>query len=227
MARIFGRFPRVVGSSLDFSPLDTYNTYIVMHIMRINEGNPMARLNITIPDALYARLEQLRDRINLSKICAIALEKEVKMLEGHPNITDPRIAHILKRLQGTRERWYQRGREDGIPWAMESATRKELWTVATQLADKNGLELLNELRRNNLIRRHVDTIRRHADTNDMMQFAFPISFDVETRIQYWQQQELQEESEGLSAPAEVDETAYLEGWRDSIVEIWQAIAPGF
>ena len=77
----------------------------------------MARLNITLPDVLYARLEQLRDRINLSKVCATALEKEVTMLEGQPNITDPRIAQLLQRLQSTRERWHQRGYEDGFTGA--------------------------------------------------------------------------------------------------------------
>ena len=196
--------------------MNTYNTYSVMYIMRINEGNPMARLNITIPDALYTRLEQLRDRINLSKVCAIALEKEVKMLEGHPNITDPRIAHILKRLQGTRERWCQRGREDGFQWAAESATRQELWTVATELAYKDGLKLVETYREDCFT-------RQHGIPNEV---AFPASFDMETRVQSWQQQEAQEE-EGLSAPAGVDESAYLEGWRDAIVEIWQTIAPGF
>ena len=86
----------------------------------------MARLNITLPDVLYARLEQLRDRINLSKVCATALEKEVTMLEGQPPITDPRIAQLLQRLQSTRERWHQRGYEDGVQWAVDLATRDEL-----------------------------------------------------------------------------------------------------
>lgn len=101
----------------------------------------MARLNITIPDVLYARLEQLRDRINLSKVCAIALEKEVTMLEGQPNITDPRIARLVQRLQSTRERWYQRGYDDGIQWAVELATREELQSVATHLAAQDGRQL--------------------------------------------------------------------------------------
>jgi hypothetical protein len=101
----------------------------------------MARLNITLPDVLYARLEQLRDRINLSKVCAIALEKEVTMLEGQPPITDPRIAQLLQRLQSTRERWYQRGHEDGIQWAVDLATRDELQSVATYLADLEGQQL--------------------------------------------------------------------------------------
>src|SRR5215472_19149943 len=102
----------------------------------------MARLNITVPDALYARLEELRDRINLSKVCAVALEKEVAMLEGQPNITDPRIARLLQRLQSTRERWHQRGYEDGIQWSVELATRDELQYVATHLATLDGQQLL-------------------------------------------------------------------------------------
>src|SRR2546427_9537182 len=101
----------------------------------------MARLNITLPDVLYARLEQLRDRINLSKVCATALEKEVTMLEGQPTITDPRIAQLLQRLQSTRERWHQRGYEDGIGWAVDLATRDELQSVATHLAEQDGRQL--------------------------------------------------------------------------------------
>jgi ribosome modulation factor len=101
----------------------------------------MARLNITLPDVLYARLERLRDRINLSKVCATALEKEVTMLEGQPPITDPRIAQLLQRLQSARERWHQRGYEDGIGWAVDLATRDELQSVATYLADLDGQQL--------------------------------------------------------------------------------------
>jgi len=101
----------------------------------------MARLNITLPDVLYARLERLRDRINLSKVCATALEKEVTMLEGQPPITDPRIAQLLQRLQSARERWHQRGYEDGIGWAVDLATRDELQSVATYLADLDGHQL--------------------------------------------------------------------------------------
>src|SRR3989440_9119028 len=101
----------------------------------------MARLNITLPDALYARLERLRDRINLSKVCATALEKEVTMLEEQPAFTDPRIARLVQRLQSTRERWHQRGYEDGIQWAVELATREELQNVAIHLAELNGQQI--------------------------------------------------------------------------------------
>ena len=44
----------------------------------------MARMNISIPDPLYARLDRLRDRVNASKVCAGALEKELDMIEARP-----------------------------------------------------------------------------------------------------------------------------------------------
>src|SRR5260370_15352804 len=74
----------------------------------------MARLNISLPDVLYARLEELPDRINLSKVCAMALEEGVTMLEGQPNITDPSIAHLLPHLQITPQRCHQRRYADCI-----------------------------------------------------------------------------------------------------------------
>src|SRR3989440_3247969 len=63
------------------------------------------------------------------------------MLEGQPPITDPRIAQLLQRLQSTRERWHQRGYEDGVQWAVDLATRGELQSVATHLAEQDGRQL--------------------------------------------------------------------------------------
>jgi hypothetical protein len=227
----------------------------------------MARLNITIPDALYERLEQIRDRINLSKVCANALEKEVAMLERQPNITDPRIAQLLKRLQGTKERWYQRGHEDGIQWAVEMATREELWMVATTLEERDGPQLVQMFRKHQMITTTSSFLPpkppmppmpgqsymvtqsappefgahllpphlsqpTHEPSGPHIRFdprglpgAFPASFHPVERLQYWEKQELQEQGEGPTTHVEVDEASYLEGWRDSVKEIWQAISP--
>ncbi len=54
---------------------------------------------------------------------------------------------------------------------------------------------------------------------------FPASFNLVERLQYWEKQELQEQGEGPTTRVEVDEASYLEGWRDSVKEIWQAISP--
>lgn len=94
----------------------------------------MARLNISIPDALYARLDRLRDRVNASKVCASALEKELDMVEGAATSTaDPglvnRLVERLQAQQGEVDQWYQRGRQDGETWLLESATLDELKNI--------------------------------------------------------------------------------------------------
>lgn len=234
----------------------------------------MARLNITVPDMLYARLEQLRDRINLSKVCAIALEKEVIMLEGQPPITDPRIARLLQRLQSTRERWHQRGYGDGIGWAVDLATRDELQSVAIHLAELDGGQLAEFFQ----MRSEFDVSMQFAPppepphafymqppmeagqvTSEVVRRppipkvpgmavtrpawkgvvshhhragipfpGFPNSFHPAERLQYWQEQDRKgsaEAPQGEAARVEIDEGAYLEGWRDAVKGIWQTISP--
>jgi hypothetical protein len=215
----------------------------------------MARLNITIPDALYARLEQLRDRINLSKVCATALEKEVTMLEGQPNITDPRIARLLQRLQSMRERWYQRGYDDGIQWAVELATREELQGVATHLAAQDGQQLAVLFRKMHFHQQAITlSVPPHPQAPPLhppvVQHAAPLpplppasqikfyhqagvpfsglpeSFRPAEHLQYWENQDREMSGQpGETMRVEVDEAAYLEGWRDAIKGIWQTISP--
>lgn len=220
----------------------------------------MARLNITLPDALYARLEQLRDRINLSKVCALALEKEVTMLEGQPNITDPRMARLLQRLQSTRERWHQRGYDDGFQWAVELATRDELQSVANYLAEQDGQQLAALFQMQGKL--HFTTSHSQSPAPHLhppmspapaslgavihppmppvaqpvfyhqhggIPFpGFPESFHPAERIRHWEDQDREmsgQVPQGEAARIEVDETAYLEGWRDAVKGIWQTIAP--
>src|SRR5690348_4391790 len=177
----------------------------------------MARLNITIPDPLYERLERVRDRINISKSCAQALEKELTMLEGRRPITDPKLTRLLQRLQGTRDRWYQRGHEDATEWAVESATRGELSSIATHMQDWDGVRLAREFQE-----------EQHREPK-LRPPMFPSSFHFTERWNAWVAEDLHagdvlvgEEADQFSrARAEVDEVGYLEGWRDSITEIWQ------
>jgi ribosome modulation factor len=219
----------------------------------------MARLNITVPDALYARLEQLRDRINLSKVCASALEKEVIMLEGHPPISDPRIARLLQRLQSARERWHQHGYEDGIGWAVDLATRDELQNIATYLADLDGRQLAEFFQLRDKLAEalpsapqptplpsfpfQVPDVPRMSGTRPDSKGVgflshragppipiFPLSFHPTERLQYWQEQDRESSTEappGEAGRPEVDESAYLEGWRDAVNGIWQTISPAF
>src|SRR5688572_1146617 len=107
----------------------------------------MARMNISVPDLLYERLDRLRDRVNASKVCASALEKELDMIEGRTAPTDPDIERLVQRLLGSRERWYDRGREDGKKWAVSEATREQLYKAADELQGEDGEELAHQVRR--------------------------------------------------------------------------------
>lgn len=110
----------------------------------------MARMNISVPDALYERLDRLRDRVNASRVCAVALEKELDTLEARPAIADPEIEQLIQRLQSTKERWYQRGQQDGRRWAVDTASRQELASAGTNLGEAEGAELARLARGFNL-----------------------------------------------------------------------------
>src|SRR5438552_915504 len=158
----------------------------------------MARVNISVPDSLYERLDRLRDRVNVSRVCAAALEKELDMIETRPRPSDPDVERLLQRLLSSQERWYQRGRDDGRRWAIESATRQELWMVGTQLM-KVPVEQLA-------------MVARLPKTGS----PFPQSFSLDEGLRLWQEQD---------ASGEVDEAAYVHGWRDAVKGIWDAVKP--
>jgi hypothetical protein len=205
----------------------------------------LARLNLTIPDALYERLDRFRDRVNFSRVCARALEKELAMLEGQATIENPRLQrliHRLQRLQGNQERWYQRGREDGENWAVEVATQEELRYVDEEWS-KEWLE-----------------DDRHETYAELDEGDLPKSFSLWPPVRKWLLADLKEagavvgnlpharlggefapafeaarriaEEESPAGPAPVravfdafDRGSYLKGWHDAIREIWKEVSP--
>ncbi|HET6316492.1 MAG TPA: hypothetical protein VFG86_08540 [Chloroflexota bacterium] len=195
----------------------------------------MARMNISIPDPLYERLDRLRDRVNASKVCAGALEKELDMIEGRSSLADPEIERLLNRLQGTRERWYGRGREDGKRWAVETATREQLWHAVDELEGESGEELASALRR------HRHEIRRIFGSYDFTAALEKWSRtdqgdqgDQAARDESWSasQDEADEDEDddedertARAIRPDVDLASYMEGWRDVLQEIWKAVAP--
>src|SRR5687768_5827332 len=106
----------------------------------------MARMNISVPDPLYERLDRLRDRVNASKVCASALEKELDMIEGRTAPADPDIERLVQRLLSSRERWYERGREDGKRWAVSDATREQIWQAVDEMEGEDGEDLARQVR---------------------------------------------------------------------------------
>lgn len=80
----------------------------------------MARLNITVPDELYQRVERWRDRLNLSRICQDAIARELDKLEQIPD--EVRGMHeALNRLGQEKAKadrsCFRKGVHDGLEWA--------------------------------------------------------------------------------------------------------------
>lgn len=80
----------------------------------------MARLNITIPDELYAALAPWRDHINISKVCQEALAREVAKLNDLPRQA-AELAALVERMQQEKanaEKFaFGQGLTDSIAWA--------------------------------------------------------------------------------------------------------------
>lgn len=182
----------------------------------------MARLNITIPDDLYGRLDQHRDQLNLSRICAASLQEEVERLAGQPGPPDPTVTTLLLRLRGSFERWYGRGFADGRSWTAGQASPRELRVVATAMEEWSGeqLQAALEERRTCQAAPSVDPMARPP--------LFPDSFDLTQALHAWAAEDCAEAasaSPGCERPAQQEFLTYLEGWRDGVIELWRAAEP--
>jgi len=183
----------------------------------------MARLNLTIPDPLYGRMERIRDRVNVSKVCAVALEKELDMLEARPAVADPKIIQVVKRLKSAHQGWYDFGHDDGMAWAVKDASRAAFEFVAANSSDdlmekwdsiEDAEAAWNEWQANGEYKDapYVPSMPPGLETlRDTFQYR--VAPGLHTR-----------ESRAL-AQEQADRSAYVEGWRDALVELWEAVAP--
>jgi hypothetical protein len=171
--------------------------------------DPVARLNLTVPDPLYARLERWRDRVNVSKVCAIALEKELAMLEASPTgSADPKVQRMLERLQSHQERWYRRGYEDGENWAVDEAQADDVRLMGEEWEDDGEYDLNEQVWR---------------------------TVEAEKRIERWVQSDLERVGAGGTrgrgsqeyekVRQAVDEWAYMNGWHMAVRDLWEKVGP--
>ena len=195
------------------------------------------RLSVTIPSTLHERLEGLRDRVNVSKVCTVALEKELDMLEARPSVADPKIAQLVERLKGSTQRWYDRGHEDGARWAVEEAKRSELEDASYAFRKYDGRELSSAYFDLPEYAKGEESEEGEEVTDTERVPELPGVGALEKREKPWVAHDLGMEEEPSwvkdrdararfdAAYADVDDAAYLEGWRDALVELWNAVAP--
>jgi hypothetical protein len=146
------------------------------------------------------------------------------MIEARPSPTDPEVEQLVARLQGLRERWYDRGRQDGRRWAVRSATREELYRVADEWGGEGAEELAQIL-----IRPEHGPHGPHGPRP-----WAPAGVDLAASLRRWLETDDSDPRSDAgddgdraagAARTPVDEAGYLEGWRDVVVEIWQAVSP--
>ncbi|MGQ0751219.1 MAG: hypothetical protein ACT4PS_11840 [Betaproteobacteria bacterium] len=83
----------------------------------------MARLNITVPDELYARIEKWRERLNLSRICQDAIGRELEKLELVPEDVrkmQEALARLGQEKAKVERACFRKGVYDGLEWAREA-----------------------------------------------------------------------------------------------------------
>lgn len=80
-------------------------------------------ISISIPEKLHERLQNLKDKINVSKLCQAAISKEVKKIEDFQKRihkspkTEKIIARLSKEKNESEGLVYERGKKDGEQWA--------------------------------------------------------------------------------------------------------------
>jgi len=82
----------------------------------------MPRLNISVPDDLYKRLDEVRDSLNVSAVCQEALRREISRREPMPSDVDV-TEETIERLRSEKEDHERRSRDRGFQVGMEWARR--------------------------------------------------------------------------------------------------------
>ncbi|MGQ0847743.1 MAG: hypothetical protein ACT4OP_01240 [Actinomycetota bacterium] len=79
---------------------------------------------MSVPLELHDRLEKWRDRLNISRVCQEALERELRRLEELPDDAKA-LSGLVDRLAREKAdgetQWFAQGVSDGMTWARGAA----------------------------------------------------------------------------------------------------------
>ena len=155
------------------------------------------RISISIPNALYERLQRLKGRFNQSAICQEALDRAAELTEVMSRDDLPERAKLIMRLAKERdeyaERWREIGFRDGVKDA-ESLSYKDFMGIEKALGLIHGPEELST----------------EAALNKSL--GHPI---VENR--------LKEHIKSMEKDKSFNRGIYLNGWLAGVVKFWAEI----
>jgi hypothetical protein len=96
----------------------------------------MVRISISLPDSLMAKLEPIKNGVNISQLCREALEQRIEAYEraAKLNGNDLDMDALVGRLRGERDlfggKFEELGQRNAVAW-LTSAPYLEIQTVAT------------------------------------------------------------------------------------------------
>ena len=172
----------------------------------------VARMNISLPDKLYERYKRNEERLNASRVCAEALERELDVLEGVDEPDEAAVMQMLERLIDAKEHSYGWGYAEGRAWGLAQATRVALHT-AKELKDYSGRELLTDPREP--VSEDDDAEGPQENLPGLLDEVPPLS-SRRSVAQSFLEQHLAQDQEG-------DVEAYAEGWRDALADLYEIL----
>src|SRR5919201_3608962 len=172
----------------------------------------VARMNISVPDELYERYKRSEERLNASRVCAEALERELDILEGMGEQDEAAVMQMVERLLDAKEHSYGWGYGDGRAWGLAQATRAALHT-AKELKDYTGREMLTDPR---------EPVAEDDDA-EVPQENIPGLLDVVPAMSSRRDVAQSFLERHLAQGQEGDVEAYAEGWRDALADLYQVL----
>jgi hypothetical protein len=175
-------------------------------------------MNISLPDKLYERYKRNEERLNASRVCAEALERELDVLEGVDEPDEAAVMQMVERLMDAKEHSYGWGYGDGRAWGLAHATRAALHT-AKELKDYTGRAMLTDPREP--VSEDDDATREF--NAELPQEDIPGLLDnvPATSSRWYVAQSFLEQH--LAQGQEGDVEAYAEGWRDALADLYEIL----
>ena len=102
------------------------------------------RVNISIPDILYERLQAVKDKINVSRLCQEALISEVQIAELRPSGDEEAIiARLQEEKKQYHQEYYDYGKKEGLKDAqnLSFSDFKVLDKISEEVARNSGSEI--------------------------------------------------------------------------------------
>jgi hypothetical protein len=179
------------------------------------------KITITVPDDIHGRLQAVKDAINVSGVCQGAIIKAVEYeeLKGKEM---PKMEKLVERLKMEKsegeEEWKKIGLEDGREHAPVWLSYAQFKAIAKRYRETGGFGQLANYQAQEYRLVCEANQSRNRNTGDYLTVEI-IGNVISDEVQW-----LRERMSELSYDGDpVDEEAYLTGWLEGVMSIWNQV----